>query len=179
MPQVQPEPTISSQTVYSGHLIDLRKDTVQLPNGKTTEREIVVHPEVVAIIPLLEDGRIVFVRQYRKAADRILIELPAGGIEKGETAEQTVAREMEEETGYRVGSSRHLVSFFSSPGVTTEFMHLYEARGLVSGKPTEEMDTIEALTLSLEQAMERLRSGELADAKTVLGLLWYARKQGT
>lgn len=175
MVDIKPEPTVTSETVFSGKLIDVRKDTVRLPIGRTTTREIVVHPEVVGIIPVLDDGRLVFVRQYRKAAERILLEVPAGGVDSGETPEDAVRREMVEETGYRVGSTELLTSFFTSPGFTTEYMHLYAARGLQSGAPTEETDQLEVLLLSLDEAMDRLHSGEIADAKTIIALLFYAR----
>ncbi|HEX8918859.1 MAG TPA: NUDIX hydrolase [Chloroflexota bacterium] len=169
----RPEPTITSETVFSGNLITVRKDTVRLSGDKTTTREIVVHPEVIAVLPVLDDGRIVFVRQFRKAADRIMLELPAGGIDDGETAEEAVRREMVEETGYRVGVTRLVSSFFTSPGFTTELMHFFVATGLEPGRPTEETDEIELVTLSLEDALRRMNSGEMADAKTILGLLWY------
>jgi ADP-ribose pyrophosphatase len=177
MPNIEPEPTVSSETAFSGKLIEVRKDIVRLPDGKTTTREIVVHAEVIAVLPLLDDGRLVMVRQFRKAAERVLLELPAGGIDEGESAEDAVRREMEEETGYRVGSLRHLASFYTSPGFTTELMHLYEATDLESGEPTEETDQIEVVPLRVEETLQQLGSGELADAKTILGLLWYAREQ--
>jgi ADP-ribose pyrophosphatase len=172
---IEPEPTIRSETVFQGKLIDVRKDTVRLPDGKTTEREIVVHPEVIAVLPLLGDGQIVFVRQYRKAAERILLEIPAGGVEPGETPEDAVRREMIEETGYRVDGMTHLVSFYTSPGFTTELMHLYRAYDLHPGTPTEETDQIEVVELTLAQALERLRNGEIADAKTVAALGFCTR----
>jgi ADP-ribose pyrophosphatase len=175
MADIQPEPTLSSETVFSGKLIDVRKDRVRLPNGKSTEREIVVHPEVIAVVPVLDDGRVVFVRQYRKAADRVLLELPAGGIDAGETAEEAVRREMVEETGYRVGSTRFLTRFYSSPGFTTELMHLFLATDLEPGDATEETDQIEVVTLSVDEALRRMNGGEMADAKTILGVLFYAR----
>lgn len=175
MPTIEPEQTLSSETVYSGKLVDVRKETVRLPNGKTTTREIVVHPEVVAIIPVLDDGRLVFVRQYRKAVDKILLELPAGGIESGEDPEDAVRREMEEETGYRVGTVKVLTSFYTSPGFTTELMHLCSATELQPGTPTEETDQIEIEELTVEEAMERMKTGEMQDAKTILGLLMYER----
>jgi ADP-ribose pyrophosphatase len=175
MPEIQPEPTVKSETVFSGHLIDLRKDTVRLPSGKTTEREIVVHPQVIAVIPVLDNGNLVFVRQYRKAADRILLEVPAGGIDGDETPEDAVKREMVEETGYRVGQARRLTGFFTSPGFTTEYMHLFLATDLQPGQPTEPTDQIEVVELSRDEAMKRLEDGEMADAKTILALLYYDR----
>jgi ADP-ribose pyrophosphatase len=174
---LEPETTVNSKTVYSGKLVDVRKDTVRLANGKTTEREIVVHSEVIAVIPVLDDGRLVLVRQFRKPAERTLLEVPAGGIDQGETAEDAVRREMVEETGYRVGSTTRLVSFYTSPGYTTELMHLFEARELQPGEPTEQTDQIEVVAVSLEEALQEIETGEMADAKSILAILMYARQQ--
>lgn len=172
MSPIEPEPTIESQTVFSGSLITVRRDTVRVPGGKQAKREIVVHPDVVAILPVLDDGRFVFVRQYRKAVDRVLVEAPAGGIDPGETPEEAARREMVEETGYRIGALERLCSFYTSPGFTTEFMHLYRATGLEPGTPTEDTDEIEVVLLTLAGAWERVRSGEIADAKSLLALCY-------
>jgi ADP-ribose pyrophosphatase len=174
MASIEPEPTVRTETVFSGRLIEVRTVTVRLPNGPTTDREIVVHPEVVAVLPLLDDGRIVLVRQFRKAAERVLLEVPAGGIDDGESPEDAVRREMVEETGYRVGSVKKLSSFYTSPGFTTELMHLYEARGLQPGTPTEETDQIEVVLMTPEAALERVESDDVADAKTLLALKYAA-----
>ena len=173
MSQIEPEPTVSSEPAFSGHLIDVRRDTVRLTNGKTTVREIVVHPEVVAILPITDDGQVVMVRQFRKAAEQVLLEVPAGGIDGGETPEDAVRREMVEETGYRVGSVRQLASFFTSPGFTTEYMYLYAAQDLQPGKATEETDQIDVVLLTREEAMERLRAGDIHDAQTIIALQYW------
>jgi ADP-ribose pyrophosphatase len=173
MADIQPEETIKSETVYHGKLIDLRKDTVRLPNGKEAIREVVVHPEVVAMVPVLPDGRLVLVRQYREAVRRTLLEVPAGGIDGGETPEEAARREMIEETGYRVGSLTHMCSFYSSPGFTTELMHVYLCEGLQAGKPTEENDEIEVLSLTPDEAIEAVQGGQVMDAKSVAALTLY------
>jgi ADP-ribose pyrophosphatase len=173
VPKIQSEQTLTTETAFEGKLIDVRRETVRLSNGETTIREIVVHPDVVAVLPILADGRIVFVRQYRKAVDRILLEVPAGGVDEGETPEDAVHREMVEETGYRVGDAVFVTSFYTSPGFTTENMHLFLARDLKAGKATEESDQIEVEELTLSEARERWRAGEIADAKTILAMLWY------
>ena len=177
MPDIKPELTVRSETLFSGQLFDVRRDTVSLPNGETTTREIAVHPEVIAVLPITDDGRLVLVRQFRKAAERVLLELPAGGVDPGESSEEAVRREMEEETGYRVGSLKLLSSFYTSPGYTTELMHLYEATDLEAGEPTEETDQIEVVLMTLDEALQRIGSDEVADAKTILGLLMYARER--
>ena len=177
MTSIEPELTVRTETVFSGRLIEVRKVTVHLPNGTTTDREIVVHPEVVAVLPLLDDGRIVLVRQFRKAAERVLLEVPAGGIDDGETPEDAARREMVEETGYRVGSVKKLSSFYTSPGFTTELMHLFEARGLQPGEATEETDQMEVVLMTPEAALERVESEDVADAKTLLALKYASAHQ--
>lgn len=171
--EIEPEETIGSETVFRGNLIEVEKVEVRLPEGKSTTREIVKHSQVIAVLPRLTDGRIVMVRQYRKAANSILLEVPAGGIDGDESAEDAVRREMIEETGYRVGTLRHLASFYTSPGFSTELMHLYEATELVPGEPTEETDQIEVVLLTADEAWTQVQ-GTNADAKTLLALM-YAR----
>jgi ADP-ribose pyrophosphatase len=177
MSYIEAEPTVSTVTVFSGRLIEVQKVTVKLPNGSTTDREIVEHPEVIAVLALLDDGRVVLVRQFRKAAEKVLLEVPAGGVEAGESPEDAVRREMIEETGYRVGSVKKLTSFYTSPGFTTELMHLYEARGLEAGNATEETDQIEVVLLTPEEALKRVESDDVADAKTLLALKYAAAQR--
>jgi len=177
MSEIQPEPTLSSETVFQGKLIEVKRDRVRLPNGKETEREIVVHPDAVSMLPILPDNRIVFVRQFRKATERALLEVPAGGIDEGETPEQAVRREMKEETGYEVGQMERLAAFYTSPGFTTEFMYLYRLLELTPGQATEENDQIEVVLLGIDEAWERVKSGEIADAKTIMALQ-FARMEG-
>jgi len=174
MDVIEPEETVAREVVFSGKLITVRKETVSLPSGKTATREIVVHPEVVAILPVLDDGRLVLVRQYRKSVDRILLEIPAGGVDDGESPEDAVRREMVEETGYRVAATEHLCTFYTSPGFTTEKMHLYRATGLSPGEPTEETDQIEVVLMGPEEAASQVGQGEIEDAKTILAILGYS-----
>jgi ADP-ribose pyrophosphatase len=169
MSDIEPETTLESNTVFKGNLITVKTVKVRVPEGKTTTREIVEHAQTIAVLPRLDDGRIVMVRQYRKAAEAVLLEVPAGGIDDGESPEDAVRREMVEETGYRVGSLRHIATFYTSPGFTTELMHLYEATDLQPGDPTEETDQIEVVLLSAQEALDRLK-GTTADAKTLLAL---------
>lgn len=172
MPPIEPEPTIKSETVFSGRLVTLKQETVRLPSGSTTEREIVVHPNVVAVLPVLPDGRLVMVRQYRKAVERVLLEIPAGGIESGESPEQAARREMQEETGYTMGELTPLAAFYTSPGFTTEFMYLFKAHDLTPGTPTEVTDQLEIELLSPEAAHQAIGDGQIADAKTLLALCY-------
>jgi ADP-ribose pyrophosphatase len=169
MADIAAETTLETQTVFAGKLITVKTVKVGLPHGKTTTREIVEHAETIAVLPKLDDGRIVMVRQYRKAAEAVLLEVPAGGVDEGESPEEAVRREMVEETGYRVGSLRHIATFYTSPGFTTELMHLYEATDLEVGEATEQTDQIEVVVLTSEEARAQLQDTK-ADAKTLLAL---------
>lgn len=169
---------LSQETIYHGSLIDLKKEQVRLPNGKETTREVVVHPQVVVILPVLDDGRLVMIRQYRDAIRKETLEIPAGGIDDGENPEQAVRREMKEETGYSVGSLEPIVSFYSSPGFTTEYMHLFICRDLQPGTPTEENDQIEVVPMALHDAMSEVWNGKVQDAKTILSLALYRLRSG-
>jgi len=171
VPAIQPEETVKSEIVFPGHMITVRRDTVRLPNGKTTQREIVEHARTIAVVPVLDDGRIVMIRQYRKSIERVLLELPAGGIDGNESPENAAHREMAEETGYSAGHLELLTEFFTSPGFTNEYMYLYRATQLQGGQPTEATDQIEVVTVALDEALQRMRSGEMSDAKTQPGLL--------
>jgi ADP-ribose pyrophosphatase len=176
MTPIEPEETLSREVVFSGRLIQVCKETVRLPSGDVTTREIVVHPEVVAVLATLDDGRLVLVRQYRKAAGRILLEIPAGGVDDGETPDEAVRREMIEETGYRVGRAEHICSFYTSPGFTTEKMHLFRAFDLVPGESTEDTDQIEVVLMTPADAASCV-GNEIQDAKTILAILGFALRE--
>ncbi|HZU13268.1 MAG TPA: NUDIX hydrolase [Chloroflexota bacterium] len=178
MSPIEPVQILSEETIYQGSLIDLKRERVRLPNGKETTREVVVHPQVVVMIPVLDDGRLLLIRQYRDAIRKETLEVPAGGIDDGETPEQAVRREMKEETGYSVGSLQAMTSFYSSPGFTTELMHLFLCQGLQPGTPTEPDDQIEPALLSLDEVMSRVWDGTIVDAKTILSLALYRLQDG-
>lgn len=170
------EPTIESKVVFHGRILDLRVDTVRLPSGRITTREIAEHSQSVCIVPLDEDGNVVMVRQYRKAVELDLLELPAGGIEDGEVTAEAVLRELQEEIGYTAGHLRHLASFWVSPGWCTEFMHAYLATELSPSKleaDDDEYITIERIPL--DEAVARIESGEIQDGKSIAALLLAAR----
>ena len=137
------EKLVSSEFIFKGRAVNLRVDTVELPDGRRTTREIVEHPECVAVIPVDGDGNILLVRQYRHAAGKSLLEIPAGGIDPGEDAEAAVRREMSEETGFSPRTVTRLGGFYSSPGFCTEYLHLYLATDLIPRR-LEAEDTAEA-----------------------------------
>jgi ADP-ribose pyrophosphatase len=170
------EVTLSSERLYEGRIVNLRLDTVRLDDGTVTRREIVEHGEAVAIVPLDGDGHVLLVRQYRKPIEQELLEIPAGGVDPGEDATACAGRELQEETGYRAGKLQRLGGFFSSPGFTSEYLHLYLATDLVPSHLTADDDeAIELVRLPVTQALDMIASGEICDAKTIIGLLLLLR----
>jgi ADP-ribose pyrophosphatase len=164
---------ISSRTLYSGRVVELKLDRVIEPGGVTADREVVRHRGSVVVVPHLPDGRLVVVRQYRYAARQWLWELVAGGLEPGETPRAAARRELLEETGYRARSVKLLCDFYSSPGFLSERMFLVEARGLTRSKACPEPDErIRVGRFTLGQLVKMLRSQEIHDAKTLVGILW-------
>lgn len=166
-----PEETLASERIYAGRVVSLRVDTVTLPNGGTSRREIIEHDPVVVIAPLTNDGRLLLVRQYRKAVEESLLELPAGGVDPGELPEAAVRRELIEETGYRAGAIHSLGAFYSAPGYCSELLHCYLATELTAGAAEPEDDeTIEVVPVTLEEARRLIHTGEIRDSKSVAGI---------
>ena len=149
----------------------MRVDQVLLDDGRSTTREIVEHRGAVAIVPLLEDGRVILVRQYRYAVAEDLLEIPAGTLESGELPEHCARRELEEETGYRSGEISKILECYVAPGYSTEKIHFYVAKGLVrTHMKAEEDERIKVEALRFSQALEKILAGEIRDAKTICGL---------
>jgi ADP-ribose pyrophosphatase len=170
-----PERVVDSRLLYKGRIVSFRVDTVELPNGSTTIREIVSTPGAVVIVPLTDDGQVRMVRQYRSAIGQFLLELPAGTLEPDEPPEQAAPRELAEETGDRAAHWQPLTGFFTVPGICNEYLHLFLATGLAPGQTNQESDEfIEVVTLPLDEALAMVRRGEIHDAKTIIGLLMVA-----
>ena len=161
-------------TIFTGRIFKIVKKFITNSSGKQVERHVVVHPGAVVILPILSDGRIVLIRQQRIAVEENLIELPAGTMEAGEEPIVTARRELMEETGYRADELVPALKFYTSPGFVKEEMRLFKATKLTAG-PTalDDDEKIEPLLLDLPQAMGMVLSGEIRDAKTIIGLLWY------
>lgn len=161
------EKTLSSETIYNGKIINVQLDEVELPNGKTSKRELVYHPGAVAVIALTEEDRILMVRQFRKPLGRSIVEVPAGKLEKGEDPEKCARRELEEETGYRSENMSHVASFYTSPGFSDELIHLYFTDQLIKGKQNPDEDEfVELMEVTLDEALELVKKKEIYDAKT-------------
>jgi ADP-ribose pyrophosphatase len=168
------EKTLSSQLIFSGRAVRLRVDTVQMPSGRQTTREVVEHSDCVGIVAIDDDDDVLLVKQYRQAIDKELLEIPAGGIDPGEDAEAAVRREMREETGFLPRRVARLGGFYSSPGFCTEYLHLYLALDLVSSPlHAEDTEIIKLVRVPTSQIPELLSSGQICDAKSIVGLLTY------
>jgi ADP-ribose pyrophosphatase len=175
--EVNRERTLDSERIYQGKIVGLRVDTVELPSGGTTKREIVEHAACTAIVALDSGDNVLLVRQYRKAVEKFLLEIPAGLLEQGEELLGCAQRELEEETGFSAGRWEKLGSFYSSPGFCTEDMHLYLATGLSPAKrEADDDEDIELVRTPLADIPELIASGEIIDAKSVAGLLMALRK---
>jgi ADP-ribose pyrophosphatase len=172
------EKTVKSRRPFEGRLINVRVDTVRLGDRGEHEREVVEHPGAVGILPVLPDGRMVLVRQYRHAVGRSILEVPAGTREPDEPVERTAERELLEETGYRARSIRELARFFVSPGWANEELVLFVATGLTSGQARPEDDEdLQIQIVAPEEIPQLIRRGEIADAKTIVSLLgWLGTK---
>jgi len=162
-------------------VVKLRVDTVRLPDGRTSLREIVEHRGAAVIVPLDGQGRVILVRQYRKAAEELLLEVPAGTLEPGENPIQCAQRELQEEAGYSADRLQPLPPFWSAPGFTTERMYPFVATGLhPQSARADEDERIEPVTVPLSQVPLMIRSGEIRDAKSIASLLMvlYLHKVG-
>jgi ADP-ribose pyrophosphatase len=156
------------------------RETISSPSGQTKTRDIVRHPGAGVIVPLLDDGRVCLIRNWRVAVNQTLIELPAGTLEPPEPPEKTAERELIEETGYRAAKIEFLHAFFLSPGILDEKMYLYLATGLTAGEPArEDGEEIENWLVPLDEAIAMIFRGEIQDAKTIVGLLWADRRRNS
>jgi ADP-ribose pyrophosphatase len=170
------EKTLQSKRVFEGRVVNLRVDTVELPNGKTTTREVVEHKGAVAIVPMLDNDKMILVRQFRQATGRVLLEIPAGGLEIGESPVQCAQRELVEEIGYYPEKLTEMFYSYLAPGYSSEKLHTFLASDLRKTETNMEADEfLEIVTVQLEEAVEMIRSGEVADAKSICGILLASR----
>jgi len=172
------EKTVSSETIYQGRAVEIRVDTVEMPGGRITTREIVHHSDCIAIIAIDDDGNILLVSQFRKAVEKELLEIPAGGIEPGEDPVTAVIREMQEETGYLPKKVESLGGFYSAPGYCTEYLYLYLATELVPSRLfAEDTEGIKVVRVPTDQIPELITAGTIRDAKSIAGLYMFLEYQ--
>jgi ADP-ribose pyrophosphatase len=167
---------LSSKMIYQGPVFGVRRDEVLEPTGVRAIREVITHPGSVVVLPVLPDGRIILIRQYRHATRQFLWELVAGRIEPGENPRRGAARELIEETGYRAKRFRVFLDVFPTPGFLEERMYILLAEGLTLGQAEPEEDeriTLKAFTRRELESM--IRRGKLRDAKSIAGILYYFR----
>lgn len=169
---------LSSKEVFRGRVFHVAVDEIQ-EGDKTYQREVVHHPGSAVIIPVFEDGTIALVRQYRHPAVKYLLEAPAGTLNDGEAPEEGAARELEEELGYVAGKLEKLTEFFVSPGFLEEKMWIYLATGLTETKQQLEDDEIvEVVRIPFGQSLSMITTGEIEDAKTIIGVMLAAPRVG-
>jgi len=168
------EETLSTEQVWRGRLLDVRRDQVRLPDAHEGVREYIVHPGAVVIIAVLDNGKLLFERQYRHPVGQVFLELPAGKIDPGEEILKTAIRELREETGHAAGQWRYLGVMHPCIGYSNERIEIFLARELIreSAPQLDHGEHLEVIEMSLEEAAAAIRDGRLTDAKTITALYW-------
>lgn len=174
------EEIVSSTEVFAGRLLKVKLEEVLLSDGTRARREIVYHRGAVAVVPFSQPDRVLLVRQFRLAAGKPLLEIPAGTLDAGESPEACARRELAEETGFRPGRLERLCAMYVAPGYSSELIHLFLADQLEPAWAQADADErLELVEVSLADALEMAAREEIQDAKTMVGLLWAARKRAT
>ena len=173
------EKEISSKTVFKGKFLTVKQDSVLLPNGEIGTREWIKHPGAACCVPILPNGDIVLIKQYRYSLKREMIELPAGKRNKNESFEECARRELEEEIGYKTNKLTFLTEIHPAIGFTNEKINLYLAEGLVKTKMNLDKDEfLELKPTKLHDAIEMVWDGTITDVKTIIGLNWVQKRFG-
>lgn len=168
------EITIKTDKIYDGKILSLKVDTVELPNKKYSKREIIEHSAAVSIVAITDNDEILMVKQYRKAIEKEIYEVPAGLIEIGELPKEAALRELREETGYIASNIEYLSEFYTSPGFCTEKIHVFFASGLKLDEQDLDLDEfIELELVKFEDVLKMLGRCEINDAKTMASILYY------
>lgn len=166
------EKTLQSNYLYRGRIVNLRIDRVELPNGKESEREVIEHAGAVGIVPVTSDNKIILVKQFRKALDQEIIEIPAGKLDPGENPADCAHRELQEEIGFKPGKLDFMFSCYTSPGFSNEIVYIYVARDLQESKiKCDDDEFITTLEVSLQEALHMIKNGVIKDSKTISGIL--------
>jgi ADP-ribose pyrophosphatase len=167
------ERVLSSELIYRGKVFKVRKVAIEKPSGRRGTRLFIEHSGSVAVVPLLDDGSLVLIRQFRLAAGGVIWEIPAGGLEPGERPDDCARRELEEETGYRAARVEPLFAAYASPGTSSELMRFFLATGLEKKEQrTEEDEIITVEQLEVDEVLRLIRSGEIRDEKTIAAVAY-------
>ena len=170
------ESRITTEVVYKGDFLDVRRDEVLLPNGETGTREWINHPGAVVIIPILPNGKIALIKQFRYAARSEFVELPAGKLDEGEDPKACAFRELEEEIGYRAGKMQFIANIHPAIGFANEIMSIYLAEDLKKTNYNRDKDEfIELIPTNMEEALNLVWENKITDVKSIIGLLWLKR----
>lgn len=173
------ETGLASEVVFSGRLLEVRRDRIRLPDGGEATREFVVHPGAVLVVPVLDDGRLVLERQFRYPVRRVMLEFPAGKIDAGETPLATAQRELVEEAGYTAQKWKKLGTIHPEIGYSTEFIDVYEATGLAHvGQKLDEGEFLDVVAMSEDELLATYDCGGLTDGKTIAALFAWRRSRG-
>ena len=167
------EDTLASEEVFAGRLLHVHRDKVRLPDGQESVREWIAHPGAVVVVALLDNGKLLFERQYRYPLRQVFVELPAVKIDAGEHMLDTARRELREETGYKARTWRHLGTMHPCIGYSNERIEIFLAQGLTYiGHELDDGEILEVIELGVHDALLSVRDGEITDAKTITALLW-------
>jgi ADP-ribose pyrophosphatase len=168
------ENKLNSEIVYQGSFLQVLKDEVELPNGKKATREYIPHPGAAMVIPITDKGQLVMLHQFRYALQSVFIEFPAGKIDGGEDSLQAAIRELQEETGWMAKDIKLLTTIHPVIGYSNEKIDIYLATGLIEAQQQlDEEEFLDVFEISFEDAMEKMKNGEITDVKTMIGLFWY------
>ena len=168
------EQLLSSKEIFRGHVVNLRIDTIEKKSGVVTTREIVEHKDCIAVVVVDEVDNILMVKQFRTPINKMLLEIPAGGVKDGEDLEDCVRRELQEEIGYLPAKLQRLGGFYAAPGYCSEYLHIFLATDLTISRLTaEDTDEIEVMRFTVPEILAMIDSGEICDAKSIAGLLKY------
>lgn len=170
------EETVTSETVYKGHFIELKRDMVRLPDGHETPREYVVHPGAVMVVAMLSDGKLVLERQYRYPVRQTMIEFPAGKLDAGEGGLACAQRELLEETGYKARRWAKAGIMHPVIGYATEIIEIWFAEDLTLGeRHLDEGEFLDVFTTTMDELENWMRDGLLTDVKTIVGMMWLSK----
>ncbi len=173
------EKKISSEEIFDGVAIHLFRDEILLPNGNKGVREVIRHPGAVCVLPITDDGEVIFVNQFRYAFNKVTLEVPAGKLEKGEDPKEAALRELSEETGLEAKTIIHIGDMYTTPALIDEVIHLYIGKDLTEGaQHLDEDEFINIVKMPLEKAVEMVMNGAIKDSKTQIVLLKAWKMQG-